>query len=340
MIVDHNKRRLLKFIGVIALSPGVSACHEDRNLILSGRTMGTRYTLMPASVPRGTDLRRLKRKIEELLDDTDAHMSLHRADSQLSALNQSDVGTWRPLSVDTHRVIECGMTIAKASGGAYNPGAGPLVDYWGFGAKPGITPPLDIPVPAEIRNSVVENAFELELYRIRKNQHGARLDLNAIAKGDAVDQIARLVERWGILDFIAEIGGEFYARGAGPRNDGWTVGIEHPDSGIISRIRVDQQAVATSGDYIHYKKVNGDRISHLIDPRTGRPVSDQLALVSVVDDHAINADAWATALIVMGLEEGLEFAESRGLAALFLQRNGDGYSVFKTRRFASIEMTI
>ncbi len=340
MNFDHRRRRLLKLVGAIALSHGLSACRVDTDLILSGRTMGTRYVLKPVSVPAGTDLRKLKRKIEELLDNTENQMSLHRADSQLSTLNFSAKGTWQPLSADTYRVIECGMQIAKASGGAYNPGAGPLVDYWGFGAKPGVTPPLDSPVPAELQNSVAENAFELKKYSIRKNQDEARLDLNAIAKGDAVDQIARLLEHWGILDFIVEIGGEFYARGAGPRGDGWLIGIEHPDGGIISRLRIEQQAVATSGDYIHYKNVTGARISHLIDPRTGKPVSDQLALVSVIDDLAMHADAWATAMMVMGLDEGLEFAERRNLAAFFLQRNGDRYNVFKTRRFKSIEMMI
>jgi thiamine biosynthesis lipoprotein len=331
-----SRRKILKFAGALTLSPVFTACRAKQVPLLSGRTMGTRYSVQLEQIPKRISLSSLKKEIESVLENTESLMSLYRSDSELSLINDSDPGVWHVLSPSTLRVVKHGLKTMRLSGGAYNPASGPLVDYWGFGSQMRIAPPLQRQIPLEVMNSVGASAFDIDHEAIRKNHAESALNLNAIAKGDAVDQLAQVLERWGIPNFMVEIGGEFYARGSGPRGDRWRIGIEHPDGGILTAVSVDQQAVATSGDYVHFALDHGRRISHLMNPKTGKPISDRLALVSVVADSAIDADAWATALMVMGPDEGFRFALQHDMKAVFLKREAAEYKMLQTPRFKSV----
>jgi thiamine biosynthesis lipoprotein len=193
-------------------------------------------------------------------------------------------------------------------------------------------------VPEGLLKRVAGANIEVKPGHIRKHNEYAALNLNAIAKGDALDQVAGVLERSGIIDYLVEVGGELRARGNGPGGHGWRVGIDGPEGGIRRAIRLNGKAVATSGDYVDYFIADGKRYSHILDPRTGRPVQHGLSLVSVVADSAMQADAWATALLVMGPEEGRRHATRHAMAALFLTRDANGFLEFATPAFERLRL--
>ena len=171
---------------------------------------------------------------------------------------------------------------------------------------------------------------------LRKRAPGLRLDLSGIAKGYGVDEVARVLERHGIRRYLVEIGGEIRSAGRNLADRPWRVGVELPDTDgriAASHVQIETGAVATSGDYRNFVTVDGRRYAHVIDPRTGWPAAHALASVTVVAENCADADAWATALLVLGPEQGMAVARGQGLAALFLLRTADGYRETATESF-------
>ena len=211
--------------------------------------------------------------------------------------------------------------IFEETGGAFDPTVGPIVDAWGFGPEERVEPPK----PEEIavaRTKVGMPKLRFEGVTLEKSVEGLHLDLSAIAKGWAVDEAARALDGLGFENHLVEIGGEVRATGSSPKGRPWKVGIERPEAGIGSRVAaaipLDGASLATSGGYRNFVTIDGARVTHIIDPRTGEPVGHGLGSVSVLAASCVRADALATALFVMGAEEGLAWAESQGVAALFL----------------------
>lgn len=299
---------------------------------LGGHTMGTTWSVVVAA-PADADLHTLHAGIERQLDLVVRQMSTWRADSDISRFNRSEAGQWQVLPDEFLAVLDTALDIAARSGGAYDPTVGPLVQAWGFG------PAGDVPrIPgeaelAELRRRVGWQRLLFQPQRRRLLQPGqAWLDLSAIAKGHAADLVARQLCENGVTAALVEVGGELVGHGRKPDGQPWRVLIESAaeedaESQAMLPPRVlllDGLAVATSGDRWHRFDRDGQRYAHTIDPRSGRPVTQAAAAVSVVARDAMHADAWATALTVMGAEEGLAFAEQNGLAARFVARTDAG----------------
>jgi len=216
--------------------------------------------------------------------------------------------------------------VSVATGGAFDITVRPLVRAWGFGAganRESAAPGED--ELARLRGSVGYDKLELHPSppSLRKRAPGVEIDLDGVAPGWAVDRIAARFEALGIHDYIIELGGEVLARGLNPAGRRWRVAIETPRAGerqAYAVIELDGVGVSTSGDYRDYREVEGRRISHTIDPRSGTPVAHGLASVTVVHESVAAADAWATALMVLGPEDGMALARREHLAALFIQR--------------------
>jgi thiamine biosynthesis lipoprotein len=300
--------------------------------------MGTYYRIRIQHAPVGLYLPKLKRAIEQVLETTEALMSTYRTDSELSRFNASPTSRWLNVSAGTARVVQTALRVQRESNGAFNPAAAPLVDYWGFGPMPGSYGSAAGLVPPELLTRVAAAKIELKAGRMRKHHKAAALDLNAIAKGDALDGVVDVLERAGVTDYLVEIGGEIRARGAGPGGAGWRIGLDNPGGGVRPIIRLHGKAVATSGDYVNYFMRDGKSYCHILDPRTGRPVEQGLSMVSVVADSAIEADAWATALFVMGPDNGLRHALRNAMAVLFLRREGDEFVEFATPAFQRLRL--
>jgi thiamine biosynthesis lipoprotein len=265
-------------------------------------------------------------------------MSTYIDNSELSRFNRHPVDQWFSVSPELFEVLLASIELGWLSGGALDISVGPVVDLWGFGPaeRGGQLPEAD--VLADALALVDFRALELDLAenRVLKTKP-VQLDLSAIAKGFAVDMIARLLRDQGYQNFMVEIGGELYMAGNSPRGSPWRIAIEEPNAlpGQVHRaILVSDKAVATSGDYRNYFEHDGKRYSHTIDPITGRPVIHNLASVTVIADDAAIADGLATAINVMGPKAGLALAQQQGLAIYLIVKTDQGFDSRYSDAFA------
>ncbi len=319
----------LLLISTCSLWQGCDANHLEP-VTLSGSTMGTTYSVRLDLRHASVDLQNLKRDIGAVVDRIDRQMSTYQEDSEVSRFNRAAADDWFLISEETAYVIAAALDVGQQTGGALDITVGPLVRLWCFGPRAsGEKAP---PAEAGIAGVLEHVGFaKLQLRRqppaVRKEVPLLEIDLSSVAKGYAVDQIAELLENRGIQNFLVEIGGELRARGKRPDGDDWRVGIERPDAHrrlAQTVIPLVDGALATSGDYRNFFEHAGQRFSHLLDPSTGRPVEHSLVSVSVVAPTCLEADALATALLVLGPERGYDWAVSHGLAALFLSLGADG----------------
>ena len=309
---------LLVLAGGCARTPGP--------LEFQGPTMGTTYTVLVPRLPDGIERAAVEAAIASVLRDADEHLSGWNDASELARINADAGSDWLEVSPILFAALREASTVSAASGGAFDVTVGPLVRAWGFGAGAMADPPP--PSPEEIARLLARVGHSrLELREsppgLRKGVPGLSLDLDGIAPGWAVDRIAERLDGLGIGDYLVELGGEVRARGQSRDGRRWRIAVETPVAGerrAQAILELDGLAVSTSGDYRDYREIDGRRISHTIDPRTGMPVSHGLASVTVVSDSAAGADAWATALMVLGPHEGMALARRLGLAALFIER--------------------
>jgi thiamine biosynthesis lipoprotein len=232
--------------------------------------------------------------------------------------------------------------VSRLSEGAFDVTVGPLVNLWGFGPDPvRFEPPPDSAIDAA-RERVDYRSLRADCGQpaIRKDKADVYVDLSAYAKGFGVDRVAELLDARGLHRYLVEIGGELRMRGLNADDQPWAVAIETPaeSSGNVMRIvRLTDKAMASSGDYRNYFESGGRRFSHSIDPRTGRPTTHNLAAVTVVSDSAALADALATALLVLGPDDGFVLAESEGIPAYFQLRAAGGFEQRATTEFLALE---
>lgn len=312
---------------------------------LDGVTMGTGWSVQgwhDPAVPT-QDVATLRQGIESVLESVDAQMSNWRADSPISAFNRAEAGSWHTLPPACFAVLQAALTMASQSGGAYDPSAGPLVDLWGFGP----TGPLaTAPSPEAVRAARARcgwQRIEIDAGARRVLQAGGvSLDLCAIAKGYAVDAVSAWLAAQGVPHHLVEIGGELRGEGIKPDGMPWWVELETPpdaagsDAGGATMAALHGLSVATSGDYRRYFVDEGRRYAHTLDPRTGYPASHALASVTVLHRHCMLADAWSTALTVLGPEAGLVLARRHGIAARLLARTPTGFAETVTPAFVAM----
>ena len=311
---------------------------------VEGRAMGTTYAVQ-ADCPGGVP----KQRIVAVLEQVDGRMSTYDSQSELSAFNRAPVGVPVPVSEDMAAVAIAAQRIAEETGGAFDATVAPLVALWGFGAQAAVDPPDE----AALRRARARVGFRRFKVSVQppalEKRTAVTVDFSAIAKGYAVDRIVGALAESSCRAYLVGFGGE--ARVFGPAPDGgpWRLGIEAPDDVfggdlLAPVLLLRDGAVATSGDYRQFRAPTSAeqrllppeqrRVSHIVDPRSGLPASHTLAAVTVVAESAMSADAYATALLVLGAEAGLAFAESRDLAALFVERRGDGFELHRSTAMA------
>ncbi|MEM6987594.1 MAG: FAD:protein FMN transferase [Pseudomonadota bacterium] len=310
---------------------------RDEPMRLAGQTMGTTWSLV-LSQSAGQDQARLQSAIERELVAVNDLASTWQADSELSRFNADDSGDWIAVSPALHGLFNQARDINSASEGAFDATVGPLVNLWGFGPDktPERVPDDDEIAAAKARSGPDVWQLKATPPSARKSDPGVYVDLSALAKGYGVDRIGALLKKRGASNFLVEIGGELLASGVSPRGDAWKIGIEKPqasDRGVHVAVSLKDGGLATSGDYRNFFERDGVRYSHTIDPRDGKPITHRLASVSVYAADSATADAWATALMVLGEEKGFEVAEQRELAAYFLYKDDSGFSARVTEAF-------
>jgi thiamine biosynthesis lipoprotein len=290
--------------------------------------MGTRYTVKVVPPETATlTPEQLETEISAELDDVNASMSTWLDDSEISRFNRHGDEPFAAGDELMTVMLEA-ERVSVLSGGAFDITVGPLVDAWGFGPTEVAGPPTTDTIDALLQATGFElleiDPTDMTLEKLRPT---LRCDLSAIAKGYGVDRVAGRLLELGLTDFMVEIGGEVRAAGRNPDGELWRIGIERPEltrGNLWGSVELDNAAMATSGDYRNFYLRDGVRVSHTLDPRIGRPITHDLASVSVIHSSCMTADAFATAINVLGPVEGRALVEREGLAALFLIRRPDG----------------
>jgi len=315
---------------VIALLFFTSCTKAPSRVLITGKTMGTQYHITLASLPDKLNVATIKSEIKDLLKKINQQMSTYIADSEISRFNQYSKTDWFPVSEDLTFVVSAAQHVSQQTQGAFDITVAPLVDLWGFGTKTIFKIPNDTQINTILNNvgyqqlNVSINPPALQ----KKNKH-LRIDLSAIAKGFAVDKVAELLEIKGIKNYLVEIGGEIHIHGMSKPNTPWQVGIESPNSNgskTKQGLLLSNIALATSGNYRNYFIKDGTRYSHTINPLTGRPITHNLASITVLHQSSMMADAYATALTVMGDDKGKIFAKKLPLYVNMMIKQGDNVS--------------
>jgi len=298
--------------------------------MLQGATMGTTYTVKMVELPPGLEPDGVQAEIDAILEKINRQMSTYLEDSELSRFNRSRATDWIDVSQELADVLHQARQVSTLTKGAFDVTVGPLVNLWGFGPSLG-----DNQVPSEQDIREASNRVGYTGLQVRRsppaiNKHHPDLyvDLSAIAKGYAADVVAEYLQALGIDNYMVEIGGEIQAKGRNARGSWWRIAIEKPSIGSRSLhtiVELNGVGIATSGDYRNYFETEGRRYSHTIDPVSGRPVTHKLASVTVANPSTMQADAMATALMVLGPEAGYRFAEEHELAAFFIVKSEDGF---------------
>ena len=293
----------------------VTNCWAQQEYVIRGRTMGTTYMVKVVAGDIG-ELGSVKAKIDRRLEEINRSMSTYQKDSEISRFNRlKKAGQKFKISSDFFKVMMAGQKIHRLSDGAWDGTVKPLVDLWGFGRSgPRDTIPLKSEISALLSGLGFANIEVLSPGFLVKRRATVTVDLSSVAKGYGVDEIAVLLRSLGHRNYLVEIGGEIFAAGHRQDNTPWRIGINRPrvDAAfdeVYAVVALGNQGFATSGDYRNFFEVEGVRYSHVIDPRTGFPVSNGVVSASIISGNCMMADGIATAVMVMGVKKGLDMID-------------------------------
>ncbi|ORM57286.1 FAD:protein FMN transferase ApbE [Pantoea rodasii] len=329
-------------IGLLAF--GLSGCDQptpQSALVLEGKTMGTVWRVSLA----GVDPQRkaaLQQSIQQQLDQDDHELSTWKKDSVLSRFNQYQGTQPQPVSADMADIVVEALRIGKKTGGAMDITVGPLVNLWGFGPT---KQPAHTPDEAQIAAAKAQTGLQhLQVIQradgqwLQKDLPALNVDLSTMGEGYATDHLARLMEQQGITDYLVSVGGAVLSRGLNASHQPWRVAIQKPtdsENAVEARVDLQGHGISTSGSYRNYYELDGKRISHVIDPATGRPIEHQLVSATVIATTALEADGWDTGLMVLGSERAQALALKEHLAVYLISKQGDGFTHWMSPQFKS-----
>ncbi len=328
---------MLRLISVYFLCIFLVSCSDSRSLkkvVLQGKTMGTSYhitLIVPSNSPHKKTV--IHSEIDQLLRDINQTMSTYQADSEISLFNANTSVNWIPISKDFHHVIESALSISVLSKGYFDITVSPLVNLWGFGPKVKVNTPKDEEISLALSHIGYQKLkIKNDPAALKKMDPLLKIDLSSIAKGYAVDKVSEYLSSKAINNHLVEIGGEVKARGKNFSAKAWRIAIENPDENtrtLNATLELEDTAVATSGDYRNYYVENNQRLSHIIDTKTGYPVKHKLASVTVINDSAMLADAWATTLMVLGEKKGKQLVLEQDLQVQMIIRSDNEFFTWK-----------
>jgi thiamine biosynthesis lipoprotein len=311
----------------------------------SGLTMGPITYKVIVVAPPQFDVESLQARVTSTLERINARMSTYQAESEVSRFNRSDRIDWFEVSEETARVVARAQELSRDSSGAFDITVKPLVELWNFGAGKG---EFKLPSEEQVQEAKRTIGWEklevrLEPAALRKSDPGIQIDLSAIAKGYAVDAVAADIRAAGLADFFVEIGGEAVAQGTKPGAIAWKVGVERPQDvgqSVQRVVELQNQAIATSGDYRNFAIVEGQRYSHEIDPSSGWPIRNGVASATILAADCMTADGLATAVMILGPEKSKELLAKYQSSAYFLTRRGEGFEELATVGFPAVPASV
>jgi len=278
----------------------------------------------------------LQTEIDMALEIVNNQMSTYRPNSELSRFNQLQIRQGTEVSADTLTVVNEAIRLYEVTNGALDITIGPLINLWGFGPdkRPTTSPSLEAIEAAKAKTGLSE--LTIDGNRLVKDNADLYVDLSSIAKGFGVDKIASLLDKYQVSGYLVEIGGEISVKGHKADGSKWRIAVEKPTEDgqeVQQVIELDTMALATSGDYRIYHEENGERFSHLIDPRSGYPIKHKLASATVLHKSSMTADGYATAMMVLGTEASLALAKEQNLAIMLIEKQEQGYQVYYSEAF-------
>ena len=315
---------------------------QKQKWVYSGPIMGTQYrvTVIDRAQLTGVKSERqahIENTILDAMNRVNQSMSTYIADSELNQFNALPANEAMTVSRELKDVMAEALLISEISGGAFDVTLADAVNLWGFGPDGKISRAPSEQTLLALTHVIGYQKLNLQANKLSKSVEGVHVDLSAIAKGYAVDQVARGLESLGINDYLVDIGGELRAAGVSNNGQAWRVGVEKPHvlGGIQEVIELNNKAIATSGDYRNYHLIDGKHYSHTINAKTLRPVFHRLALVSVISENTSTADGLATAIMAMGEEAGFNFARKNNLIVYMVVRGAqeDEYEIKMTPGF-------
>ena len=285
------------------------AAHFGQEYTLSGKTMGTYFTIKFITAKKPS-LPLWQARVEKRLEEINKKLSMYDPKSELSLFNDQKIGTSVKVSSDFYDTMLTAKKLYDLTDGSWDGTVKPLVDLWGFGTKKSIH---KIPEADKIALALSKTGFhhiDIKAQQTLLKTADITLDLGSIAKGYGVDALARLFTASGIHDVLVEIGGELYGSGTNKKGKPWSVGISEPDKQFVNQnlykiVRLNNHAIATSGNYRNFFEINKKTYSHIIDPKTGFPVDNQIVSASVISKDCTFADGLATALMVMDVQKSI-----------------------------------
>lgn len=314
----------------------VSCSDAPEKMTFSGSTMGTTYSVALYTKDPRHNKDEIKRKVDIVLERVNAQMSTYDPESELSKFNQFESTEPVVISRDLERVISRALEIAEQTNGALDVTVGPLVNLWGFGPKARTEKePTEEELQA-VRQRIGYEKLHVKNHQLVKDAPEMYVDLSTIAKGYGVDRVGHLLDQLRIKHYLVEIGGEVLAKGGKPDEASWRLAIEKPISterAVQRVVEFKDGALATSGDYRNYFEQDGRRYSHIIDPATGFPIQHNLVSVSVYAEDTMSADAYATALLVMGTEKAKRFSQKHNLAVMLISKTESGFDEYVSDAF-------
>lgn len=347
MYLDRIKTLLfIKRSSIVLLLFYLMACSSQSELhqyTFSGRTMGTTYNIKIINkFLDATEVSNIETAIDSSLKKVNQQMSTYLPDSEISLFNKYDKSKPFEISLEFSKVIKEAMRINKISSGAFDITVNPLVNLWGFGSKSKET---IIPDEEKINNVLKRVGSEhitiIDKNKIKKSIPDLEIDLSAIAKGYGVDVVTQVLNIFNLENYMVEIGGEVFAKGNNFQNEKWKIGIDKPNylalpgQELQNILSISNVAVATSGDYRNFFKYKEKIYSHTINPKTGKPVTHSLASVTIVAPTCMEADGLATAVLVMGVKDGMKMLEKLpNIEGFLIDRKGvEKFEVYSTSGF-------
>lgn len=317
-----------KAIAIIIALFILTSCSSNKIIkTLSGYTQGTTWQISYWDTDK-IDSLKLREAIEKELTRLDSVLSNYRNDSTIEKFNADRTLTFKNVGQEIVHLVQIADEVSRATNGCYDLTIRPLFDLWGF-SDHDFSSPKEADIQTALKQVGFENIMTSPNGLLRKSKKSIEIDLSSIAQGYSVSRLSHIVESFGIRNYLVEIGGELQARGSKPYGQHWRIGIERPlpEGRVLQRALTLQKeaalAVMTSGTYRHYFDENGIRYSHVIDARNGRPVTHNTLSVTVVDSNPVYADAWSTALLCLGAQEGNKVADRAGVAAMFITDKGN-----------------
>lgn len=307
--------------------------------VLDGKTMGTFWRVSVIGVDEAK-AQALRAKVQAQLDADDRLLSTWKNDSALMRFNHAtDTRPW-PVSEAMADIVTLSLRIGAKTHGAMDITVGPLVNLWGFGPdkQPVATPDAQAIAVAKARTGLQHLQVINQSGRqfLQKDIPDLFVDLSTVGEGYAADHLARLMEQEGISRYLVSVGGALVSRGMNGEGKPWRVAIQKPtdqENAVQAIVDINGHGISTSGSYRNYYELDGKRISHVIDPQTGQPITHKLVSVTVIAPTALEADGWDTGLMVLGPEKAQQVVREQGLAVYMIVKEGEGFKTWMSPQF-------